>query len=146
MVETLIAAAVVAALYLGREPYRRYALRNLSPNGRMVRDLLAKPVEWRLTTNYLAHESGLSLRVGMGFWQFDIADNDYIRELPLRDCFALWPMALELRRHLRWSGERLPAVRVCQAIRDSDIMECKRCSQRWDVSDPMPPGCKGEFR
>lgn len=147
MIETLIAAvAAMVAWRLLREPYRRYALRNLSPNGRMVYGLLEHPSEWNLTTNYLLHKSGLSLRVGMGFWQFDIADQDYIRELPLRDCYALWPVVLALRSHLRWSGERLPAVRVCQAIRDSDIMECKRCSQRWDVNDPLPPGCKGEFR
>lgn len=147
MIETLIAAvAALVAWRLLREPYRRFALRKLSPNGRMVNDLLGRPSEWRLSTNYLTHQSGVSLRVGMGFWQFDIADQDYIRELPLRDCYALWPVVMELRRRLRWDAERLPPVRVCQAVRENGVLECRRCSQRWDVNDPLPPGCKGEFR
>ena len=140
------AVAVTAVLVVIRKPLRRYAAANLSPNGRMVRDLLANPADWSLSTSYLNHKSGLSLLVGSGFWQFDVADRDAIRELSMRDCYALWPEVMQLRNHLKWNVERMPAVRVCQAIRDSGIVECKRCSQRWDVNDPLPPGCKGEFR
>ena len=103
MLTTLSIFAVLAAVfYVFREPIRRNRAKHLSPGARHVQAQLALP-GWELRTIYLwREESKLQLKIGYGFWHFDIVDKDYIRELTLSDRFVLWPEVKKLRHHLKW--------------------------------------------
>lgn len=88
---------------------QRWLAGRMSKRGLLVRELLGQ-ASWQATTLNLVHEpTGLALRVGMGFWQFDINDQDYLRELTLVDRVVLWPMAREVRDRLRYGAPAMKA-------------------------------------
>jgi len=58
--------------------------------------------DWELRTFWMNNlKENISLKVGFGFFQFDINDGDYVEEFTLLDKLILWPMVKKLRVELK---------------------------------------------
>jgi hypothetical protein len=66
--------------------------------GRYVCRQLQAPDMWSVKGFSLyRNDKPLGLRVGMGFWGFDLLDDDSVDDLTFFDRLVLWPVAWKLR-------------------------------------------------
>jgi len=78
----------------------------LSQAGRYVERFMAQPYLVQMDDYFMRREGfKYGLKVGRGFWNFDIADEDLGAELSLLDKLILWPRVKALRAKLKFGED-----------------------------------------